>query len=445
MGRDTEIDNLALVSCRSPYLDSDKVYPPLGLLYLKAAVDKELPYVNVDLIDDYDLNDPMTFEGYDAVGISTMTPQREEASRILSHVRTYRPDQTVIIGGPHAFHYQDEVAEMDFDYIVTRDGQRSLVNILRGNADRIQTDVMSKAEWGNQPRPDRTSGKATKFLSGYSYSLQGRKSATMLTATGCPMECTFCEDARTPSRWSPLEKISNELDDIQLLGNKGVYLFDDLFAIAMPKVKPIAEELAKRDLVYRCNGQANYFTKWGEDFAKLLADTGCVEIAFGHESGSQRILDAVKKNTTVKENYQSVEFAKKHGIKVKSFLMLGLPGEDASSIAETEKFIRESGVDDFQLAVYYPYRGTAIRDAIDSGLDVDLLFEGEGLGAYGQAGGSSEAVVRTEQLSSKDLLEIRDKLVVKYKPGSHKLKWTDGFFDQWNFENALGIERDPNG
>src|SRR3990167_8362618 len=244
------------------------------------------------------------------------------------------------------------------------------------------------------------------------------------------MTCTFCEEAKTVAKWSSLENLCLEMDDIVNLGFRGVYLFDDLFAIAMPVVKPICAELKKRDLIYRCNGQANFFTKWGENFAKLLADSGCYEIAFGHESGSQKILDNVTKITSVKQNYDSVKYAKKYGIKVKSFIMLGLPGEDEETIKDTERFIANAGMDDFQLAVYYPYKGTQIRDAIDRGESgFDLHFEGEGLGAYGQKGGSSESVVSTNRYTSKELLAIRDELVRKYKPESHTNKWKDKFFD----------------
>ena len=406
------------MSLRSPYLDDSKVYAPLGLLYLKSAVEQETD-VNVDIVDDYDLTKPETFKPYDTIGLSVMTPQREEALKVLKTVKENYPDKKVIVGGPHALHYTKELMNAGFDHIVRRDGQRDLVKILNGESERVLEDKMGKADWMSQPRPDRTSKKAKDFLSSYNYELKGRKGGTMLTATGCPMACTFCEDAMTAVRWSPLEKLSKEMDDLKDLGYKGVYLFDDLFAIAMPMVEPICNELFKRDLIYRCNGQANYFTKWGEDFAKMLSDTGCVEIAFGHESGSQKILDNVKKRTSVEQNYQSVEFAKKHGIKVKSFLMLGLPGEDYNTMKETEQFIKNTQPDDFQIAIYYPYKGTQIRDSIDRGEQVDLMFEGEGLGAYGQKGGKTESVVRTKAISSENLMAFRDYLVETYKPKSH--------------------------
>jgi very-short-patch-repair endonuclease len=245
--------------------------------------------------------------------------------------------------------------------------------------------------------------------------------------------CNFCEDARTNIRWAKPDTIDSEVQDIADLGYKGVYIFDDLFAIAMNKIKPYLSSMSRRDLRFRCNGQARYFTREGEEMAKLLADNGCVEIAFGFESGSQTILDNVQKRTSVEQNYQSVEYAKKHGINVKAFLMLGLPGENRETIAETEKFIRDSGIDDFQLSIYYPYRGTQIRDNLGT---QDLHFEGEGLGAYGQKGGSTESTVRTSALSSAELLAERDRLVRTYKPQSHEPKWKDDFFETHRGEKA---------
>ena len=109
--------------------------------------------------------------------------------------------------------------------------------------------------------------------------------------------------------------------------------------------------------------------------------------------------------------------------------MIGLPGETINTIRDTEDFIKNSGIDDFQLAIYYPFAGTQIRDSIDRGDNfVDIKFEGEGLGAYGQKGGKTESVVCTSALSSQQLMEERDRLVKTYKPRSHS-QMNDGFFE----------------
>ena len=78
------------------------------MLYLKSAVEKETD-VEVDLMDDYDLTKPEVFEPYDMVGLSVMTPQREEALNVLHTIKRKYPNKMVIIGGPHAKHYKDEV------------------------------------------------------------------------------------------------------------------------------------------------------------------------------------------------------------------------------------------------------------------------------------------------------------------------------------------------
>jgi len=429
-----------MLSCRSPFLDDSKIYVPLASLYLKAFVNFHAPQIKVDLGDDnYSITTQAWLAPYDAIGLSIMTPQREEAYKLASHIKRHFPRKKVIAGGPHVKHYKEEVeANKDFDFVVPYDGERPLVKIMTGQAtQRVLNDVMTKEDIANAPRPDRWSDVAKSLIRRYNYSLGDRNATTMMTSRGCPMTCTFCEDARTQSKWSSLHNLQAEMDDIVALGYKGVYVFDDLFAISMPTVKPIVQELKKRDLIFRCNGQANFFTKWGEEFAKLLADNGCYEIAFGHESGSQKILDNVTKRTSVEQNYRSVEYARKHGIKVKSFLMLGLPGEDEETVKATEAFIRDAKPDDFQLCIYYPFKGTQIRDAIDKGdKSIDLHVEGEGLGAYGQKGGSTESVVRTSRYTSQELMQIRDDLVRRYKPESHTNKWKeDKFFDTAHHEN----------
>jgi radical SAM superfamily enzyme YgiQ (UPF0313 family) len=273
------------------------------------------------------------------------------------------------------------------------------------------------------PPPDRL-GEAD-FLKGYTYTLAGLKSTTMMLGRGCPMACKFCEDARTLTRWTSLANAEAELADIILLGYEGVYLFDDLFAINLGKCQPYLDLLKASGLKFRCNVHAKFMT---DEFAAALAGAGCVEVAFGAESGSQQILDRIDKKTTVEQNYACVKHCKDHGIVVKAFLMIGLPGETRQTISETEKFICTSGIDDAQIAIYYPYKGTELRREMDEGTISDLTFEGEGLGAYGQRDAGTDSVVRTEDLTSSELVEIRDELIRTYRFRSH-VGPSDHFFD----------------
>lgn len=433
------LSRVVLLSCRSPFLDDDKVYPPLANLYLKSYLNAHLPDVEVVLGDDeYDLTDLSALEPFDLVGISVMTPQRQEALLLARAIKKRFPEKLIVAGGPHVRHYHsDLLCESCFDHLVPLEGEKALVQLLSDRpAPRSLFSPMSPADVQSQPRPDRTSDDAIRVLSKYSYQLNNVRATTLMTARGCPERCTFCEDALTAIRWSSYDSIRAQLSDITALGYGGVYIFDDLFAISLPKIAPICDALQASGLIYRCNAQARYFTKWGKDMARLLSESGCYEIAFGAESGSQRILDSIQKRCTVAENYLTVAYAKECGLVVKAFILIGLPGETWSTLAETEAFIRDSGIDDFQCAVYMPFKGTRIRRALDQGEPLDLTVEpagadGEITGAYGTKGGETAYEVRTSALSAADLRAFRDYLLTRYRPQSHSRKWQqDRFFEQ---------------
>ena len=82
---------LLLISCRSPFLQDDRIYPPLGLLYLKSAVLREVAEAQVTIVDDYDLEDLTPLADFDVIGVSVMTPQRAEARRIVRRVKARWP------------------------------------------------------------------------------------------------------------------------------------------------------------------------------------------------------------------------------------------------------------------------------------------------------------------------------------------------------------------
>jgi radical SAM superfamily enzyme YgiQ (UPF0313 family) len=352
-----------------------------------------------------------------------MTPQRKEAGELARMIKSAWPSKTLIAGGPHVRHYGRSMSDQ-WDYLVGGDGERVLPQILRGDpVPRTTYDQIPRAELAAMPPPDRL-GEAS-FLRGYRYTLAGLPSTTMLLGRGCPMACKFCEDARTLTRWTSLENAEAELADIVLLGYRGVYLFDDLFAINLGKCQPYLSLLKRSGLKFRCNVHAKFMT---DEFAAALSDAGCVEVAFGAESGSQQILDRIDKKTTVQQNYDCVRHCKNHGITVKAFLMIGLPGENLQTIADTERFICTSGIDDAQIAIFYPYKGTELRREMDEGLTSDLTFTGEGLGAYGQKNLGTDSVVRTPDLTARELVEIRSQLIETYKFHSH-VGPRDHFFD----------------
>ena len=390
-----------LISLRSPFLDSDRVFPPLGILYLKGVLDAN--GIHSVLEDEFDFENSEKYEEFDYFFISCMTPQRQEMERI----RKVFPNKKIIIGGPHASFYTEECYKGGYDQIVIGDGEPSIQDILlKNNRSKILKNQMTAREMNNIPLPYRSD-----FLHRYSYFLDGLKTTTVITSRGCPFNCAFCEHARTKVRYYTLERIQQELKQITDLGFEAVMFFDDLFTVSQKRVNGLCDTIQKSDIKkFRCFGHAKLMT---HKIAETLAKANCVETGVGMKTGSQDILNTVKFPTpTVQQNYEYVKTCHEFGIRVKAFFILGLPGETLETIKETEELIATSGIDDFDLVVYNPYAGTKIRDEIEK-FDLFLLSEGEGY--YKGASGSTEVLVSTSALSPEQIAKERDRIYNKYK------------------------------
>ncbi len=414
---------LLLISLRDPYMDSDRIMPPLGVMSLHSYMLESGFESTIE--NDFDMRDMGRYRRFTHFGISCMTPQKEQAVQILHAIKNAWAEKTVILGGPHANFYLDDCQREPFDHIVVGDGEFSLKSILSGKADgRILNIPVPEKEMNQLPLPYRN----PEFLKQYCFNMQGLRATTILTAKGCPMNCAFCEHAGTTLKLYDAAYVGRQIDQAKKAGFEGIMFFDDIFCLSLRRVKELGAEAAMRGMRYRCFGHAKTMTP---EMAESLASTGCVEIGFGAESGSQKVLDAIGKRTTVKQNMDMVDLCNRQGIKVKAFIMLGLPGESPETVAETTEFLEflmsrrfksqlgKDSSNDFDLTIYFPYKGTRIREAIDrdpKAFDLLLTSDPEAMGGiYKGRNGMSEIAVRTSKLSAEEIRILRDRLYCDYK------------------------------
>jgi len=399
--------NVLLVSLRSAFLDSDKVFPALGILYLKSVLDENGIYSELE--DEFDFKNIEKYKKFDYIAISCVTPQSKEAEMIAKKIKENFSLIKVIIGGPHASFYTDDcISSAVYDYIIVGDGEKSILDIiLNKSKGRILNQQISAKEMNLLPLPFRKDS----FLSKYQYKLDGLNATTMITSRGCPFNCAFCEHARSKVRYYELEWVKMELAQVTGLGYEAVMFFDDLFAVNQKRVEGLCQVIKSFKIKFRCFGHVRCMTS---KMAETLAWAGCVETGVGIESGSQRILNTVKFPTpTIKQSYEYVKICHNFGIKVKAFFVLGLPGETLETIKETEEFIATSGIDGFDLVLYYPYKGTVIRDQIGK-YDI-FLDDTNTIGYYKGKGGRAESMVRTSALSAEEIENEKDRISKKYK------------------------------
>ncbi len=374
----------------SSFLDDYKVFPQLGPYYIKRYIEEHSDH-KVDLLDGF----PDDVSNWDVIGYSVTTPQYPSA---LSHaLKIKNQKKTLVVGGPHCKKYP---VEGPWNFVVKQDGCKPFLNILNGCLPGDEPDDPDQL-----PYRDET-------LHTYHYFLDGWKTTVIMSSRGCPNHCAFCEDAGVKVRLKSPAALDRELCECVNLGFRAIMFFDDLFCINIHRVKSLCEVIRKYNLKFRCFAHARNFS--GE-MAKVLADAGCVEIGYGAEHASQKILDTVEKRTTTAQNYQLIKIAHEYGIRVKAFLLLGLPGETNETAGELEKFVLTSNVDDFDVAIYYPYRGTKIADNLEK---YDLkIVEDNPFGYYKGKCGFAECITRTSGLTREELMTWRDRIY------SHNKRW----------------------
>lgn len=100
-----------------------------------------------------------------------------------------------------------------------------------------------------------------------------------------------------------------------------------------------------------------------------LARAGCERIQFGIEAGSNKTLEAIKKEITVEQAFEAVRLAKKYGIEVLTYFMLGMPGETPEDMEETIRFVKRLNPDYATFSVTVPYAGTEIyQQGLEQGI-----------------------------------------------------------------------------
>jgi radical SAM superfamily enzyme YgiQ (UPF0313 family) len=193
---------------------------------------------------------------------------------------------------------------------------------------------------------------------------------SLYTGRGCRSKCTFCLWPQTVGghryRTRSVEHVVQEiaLATTYFPQVKEYFFDDDTFTDDLPRAAAIARGLGKLGVTWSCNAKANvpYAT------LKVLKDNGLRLLLVGYESGSQAILNNIKKGVRVDAARQFTADAKTLGIKIHGTFILGLPGETAASIQDTIRFAQDIDVETIQVSMAAPYPGTALhRQALENG------------------------------------------------------------------------------
>lgn len=375
------------VALISPVWKVENPYPPLGLAYIGALLERDN---NVVRIFDLTLGPERPFEekieeiatfSPEIAGISAMSHNYADALKIARSLKS-KIDISIVFGGPHPTIMPEEVLSNEHvDFVVIGEGEEIFQKICRNlrNKKFHGIDGLCYKENGKiiiQPKInfiddlDSLPFPARHLLKLDNYELRddfGNRMLTFISSRGCPYRCTYCYKGlfgRTYRQRSP-ENIVEEIKYCtEKLNCSSFYFIDDLFTLDSKRIEQLTEAIRKEDLNIRwqCLARVNNAT-W-RMFTQMKA-SGCYKVHFGIESGNQDILNKVKKGITLGQARSAVRYCKEAGIRTKGYFMLGMPGDTVETMQDTLDFANELELDDIMFSITTPFPGTELWGTID--------------------------------------------------------------------------------
>lgn len=402
-------------------------YPPLGTLYA-ASLMREKGYT-VSLFDamfarnasemlpeleakrqDYFV---VYADGFNYLTKMCLTNMRDETLRMIQIARDW--GCTVIVSSSDSTDHTELYLERGADYVINGEAEQTLVELLetleaggdvravRGIAFMEEAGAGGPAVAGTlvrtAPRPVM---KDWEYLPYPAYDLvdmdryrrywmknAGYFSLNVATTRGCPFHCNWCAKPIYGNRYTArsaehvvrqLARMKREYDFDH------VWFCDDIFGLKPGWVKAFADAVEREGLSFRFKIQSRADLLLSEDQIRDLARAGCDNVWMGAESGSQKILDAMDKGTTIEQIGHATRLLKEHGVKPSFFIQFGYLGETQEDIALTVGMIRRLLPYEIGISVSYPLPGTGFYEKVKTTLgdkanwtdsdDLAMMFAG---------------------------------------------------------------------
>jgi radical SAM superfamily enzyme YgiQ (UPF0313 family) len=363
-----KVQSLCLFNPPSPWLISDQALAPLGILYLANFVRKH--GVDVSLIDlsGDKFNDRLEIPDADLYGVGFVSPQYVYAKNILEQIKKKNPDAQVIAGGVHATSLPDKVLDAGFDAVVCGEGEQAINKILTNGLEQKVYGLDYVSDLNSLPGPAWDLINVGAYASNidvmdYMSSGQSQEREINIMGTrGCTGVCAYCTQYKGPLRWRTPENIMTEITHLkEEYGINRISFCDDNLVVNKPWFKKLLEGLKEDSVKWHCLGRADQVN---QEICDLMFDSGCMGIDFGVETGAQRMLDIIKKRTTVEKQEWGLRVAYESGLRVRAQIMVGLPRETEDDIQQTIAFIGRNNpyITKWGVHVFVPFPSCEIWD-----------------------------------------------------------------------------------
>lgn len=314
----------------------------------------------------------------------------------------------VIICGSDATDHAPAYLEKGADYVIRGEGEqtlKALMAFLTGKSSLPPQDIPGLAFYDSSQKlvmtPPRQVMKNLDAVPFPAWDLvdvprykklwqeqHGYYSVNMVTTRGCPYKCNWCAKPIWGQRYhvrSPQNVVAEMQWLKENLNPDHIWFADDILGLKPDWIQEFATLIEQQQIKipFKCLSRADLLLV--EDTIEAMKRAGADIIWMGAESGSQKILDAMDKGTTVEQIYEATRKLKKIGIRVGFFLQFGYPGENQDDIQKTIQMVRDLMPEDIGISVSYPLPGTKFYESVKMDLtvtnwqdsaDLAMLFKG---------------------------------------------------------------------
>lgn len=315
------------------------------------------------------------------VGLSVYTITVDNAAKIAKEIKKRNKEIKILIGGGQVSMLPEETMNKYpiFDIGVIGEGEVTIVKLLDAlEKNKSLSKIPSLIFWEKNKLIKTEREKfiedldtlpmpawdlllpLNKYYTIAADSVNRSPAVNLITSRGCPAQCYFCNRTMFGNKvrsYSPKKIIEMIKYLIKTYKIKEVYIQDDIFTFNKKHVMEFCDRLMeeKLDLTWACHGKVDWVDL---EMLQAMKKAGCWQIAYGVESGSQKVLDAINKGITIEQTENALKWSKQAGLRVKGYFMAGNFGETKETIKETLNFIKRSSIDDFHMTCFTPMPAT---------------------------------------------------------------------------------------
>lgn len=369
-------------------LDPDFYQTPYGLFTLGAQAMRAGHQVKVINLSAYPwpkVEEVIHALDADLWGMSCWTANRRGVALAAKQIKKAHPKAHVLVGGPHATPLGPEILKhyRDVDTVSLGESELTFLDLIA----RLEAGRPAKGIEGTVYRdgnkivtapPRAAIHDLDTLASPHDYF----NTHIVMTSRGCPWQCTFCGAETTWGRGFRGNSVPYVIDALEKASSKlpvkMIQIKDDTFTANRKRAMEISRGIRERGLnfFWSCDTRVDVLS---EELLYEMRLAGCERLSLGVESGSPEILKSINKKISVDEIIEAAEMAKKYGIQVRFYMMLGNRGETAKTFQETLDFLKAAKPHQYLFSCLSIYPGTDdFHDAEKAGwLDREVYFKGD--------------------------------------------------------------------